>query len=252
MPGATWIGPTGNRNPGAELAVYGFVFHIQQGSEAGSEAWQKNPASQVSTHFDFPRAGGIRQLVDTADKAWAQAAGNAHWVSGEFEGRTGQPLTLAQHDAAAQVCAWLARIYGVRLRVCADPLSVGSVAQGGLTWHSAGGASWGGHPDCPGAPIISQIAGVADKATHLLGGRSMDETERTARNSDTYLWHLSQDEPTIPGILDNSGNVEPPLANKLHEHLVAIDKTLAQVLAKLAANASAHDIAAELVAQLRP
>jgi hypothetical protein len=171
MPGALWIGPTGNRNPGAESTVYGLVLHIQQGTEAGTEAWQRNTASAtpVSSHFLAPKAGGVRQMVDTADKAWCQAAGNAHWISVECEGRAGEQLTPGQVLACAQILAWLHGVYGVPLRTADDP-GAASVAAGGLIYHSAGGAAWGNHPDCPGQPIINQRPAIIAQAASITGG----------------------------------------------------------------------------------
>lgn len=168
MPGAVWIGPTVNEDPGAELAVYGLILHIQQGTEAGTEAWERNPLSEVSSHFLAPRAGGVRQMVDTADKAWCQVDGNSHWISVECEGYSGQPLTPAQVEAAAQILAWLHTVYGVPLTPANDP-SPGSVAHGGLGYHAMGGSSWGGHYDCPGAPVINQRPAICARAAQLAG-----------------------------------------------------------------------------------
>ncbi|MFL5910549.1 MAG: N-acetylmuramoyl-L-alanine amidase, partial [Gaiellaceae bacterium] len=71
MPGATYIGPTPNKRVDGMVEVRGLVLHIQQGTEQGSEAWFKNPASQASSHFLNPKMGSLRQLVDTKDRAWA-------------------------------------------------------------------------------------------------------------------------------------------------------------------------------------
>lgn len=163
MPGAQWIGPTTNRTPGGMVAVRGLVLHIQQGYESGSEAWFKNPAAQASAHFLNPKSGGLRQLVDTADRAWAEAGGNAYWVSVENEGFVPDALTASQLENCAQLLAWLHKTYAVPLQSTDDP--TGS----GLGWHGMGGDAWGGHPDCPGDAIKAQRPDIIARAHTILG-----------------------------------------------------------------------------------
>lgn len=162
MPGATWIGPTPNMHPGGMTDHHGLVLHIQQGTEQGSEAWFKNPASQASAHFLNPKAGGLRQLVDTADRAWAEMAGNYHWVSVENEGLSGQSLTASQVENLAHLVVWLHVVHGMPLRSTDDPNG------SGLGWHGMGGAAWGGHYDCPGDPIKAQRAAILARANELI------------------------------------------------------------------------------------
>jgi hypothetical protein len=163
MATATWIGPTVNRNPGAMGTIAGLVLHIQQGYEAGSEAWFKNPASKASAHFLNPKSGPLQQLVDTADKAWAQAAGNTHWISVENEGFVPDALTGNQVENAAGLLAWLHMTDNVPLQSTDDP------AGRGLGWHGMGGTAWGGHPDCPGNAIKSQRSVIIIRAQAILG-----------------------------------------------------------------------------------
>jgi len=163
---AEWIGPTQNRYPGGMGAVAGVVLHIQDGSEAGTEAWQRNPSAQVSSHFLAPRAGGLKQMVDTRDAAWAEVSGNLRWISIENEGYGGQPLTDGQIEACAKVLARAHVVYGVPLQPCDDPLLPGAA---GLTGHGKGGAAWGGHYDCPGNPVLAQRAAIIERAATLLG-----------------------------------------------------------------------------------
>ncbi|MFF5029257.1 N-acetylmuramoyl-L-alanine amidase [Streptomyces collinus] len=163
MPGATYIGPTQNRTPDGMVEVRGLVLHIQQGNETGSEAWFKNPASQASSHFLNPKKGGLRQLVDTADRAWAEAAGNAHWVSIENEGFVPDALTASQVENAAQLLAWLHKTHGVPLQSTDDP------SGRGLGWHGMGGAAWGGHDGCPGDAIKAQRGAIIARADQILG-----------------------------------------------------------------------------------
>ncbi|MER6533026.1 peptidoglycan-binding protein [Streptomyces sp900105755] len=163
MPGATFIGPTPNERVDGMVEVRGLVLHIQQGTEAGSEAWFKNPKSQASSHFMNPKTGNLRQLVDTKDRAWAEADGNAHWISIENEGYAGDTLTASQLENAARLLAWLHTRYAVPLQSTDDPTGKG------LGWHGMGGAAWGGHTGCPGDPIKAQRAAIITRAKAILG-----------------------------------------------------------------------------------
>jgi hypothetical protein len=145
------------------VEVRGLVLHIQQGTEAGSESWFKNPASQASSHFLNPKTGGLRQLVDTKDRAWAEADGNAHWVSIENEGFVPAALTASQVENAAQLLAWLHKTYQVPLQSTDDPNGKG------LGWHGMGGAAWGGHTGCPGDAIKAQRPAIIARAKAILG-----------------------------------------------------------------------------------
>jgi hypothetical protein len=142
--------------------IVGVVVHIQQGTEAGTEAWQNNPASQVSSHFLSPKVGRGRQMVDTQDKAWAEATGNSHWLSVENEGLTGQALTPDQVEFNAQVLAKAHVVYNVPLQVSNGP------DVPGLCHHSAGGIPWGNHPDCPGPPVIAQKPAIVARAQQIV------------------------------------------------------------------------------------
>jgi hypothetical protein len=252
MPAATWIGPTDNRTPAGESTVYGLVLHIQQGTEAGTEAWQRNPASQVSSHFLAPLGGGLRQMVDTADKAWCEVAGNAHWVSVEIEGRSGDHLTPAQAIACAQLLAWLHQTHGVPLRVADDP-AAGSVTAGGLIYHAAGGIAWGNHPDCPGQPIIDARPELVAQAVAIAAGGTMTDldysgnwprpravADRPARIELDDVWCGEQG---LPGPYGPSKSARSLQLDRIEAALTA----LGQQLAKLPGPASARDIAAELI-----
>lgn len=162
MPNTEWIGPTSNRTAGGMIEVHGLVLHVQQGSEAGSEAWFKNVESQASAHFLNPKSGRLQQLVDTADRAWAQAAGNPYWISVENEGVAPAYLTASQVDNVAQLLAWLHQAYAVPIVTSMDTMGRG------LAYHGMGGAAWGNHPGCPGAGILGQRGGILTRAQDLV------------------------------------------------------------------------------------
>ena len=151
---ATWRGEVPNRTAGGMGRIVGVVLHVMEGTLNGSDAWFHNPSAQASSHFGTGKDGRIFQWVDTADKAWAQAAGNPSYISIENEGRSGEALTDAQLKAAASIMAWAHRTHGVPLQPADSP------GAAGLGWHGMGGQAWGGHVSCPGDPIKNQRAAI--------------------------------------------------------------------------------------------
>jgi hypothetical protein len=128
------------------------------GTEAGTESWFKNRAAQASSHFLNPRSGALRQLIDTSDRAWAQADGNFHWLSVENEGLGGDSLTNSQLTNLGNLFRWVSQQYNIPIQATDDPNGYG------LGWHGMGGRAWGNHPDCPGNAVLAQrgtILGLA-------------------------------------------------------------------------------------------
>lgn len=165
--GAAWKGEIPNRTPGGMGNVIGVVLHIMEGTLDGSDAWFRNPNAQASAHFGVGKDGRIYQWVDTADKAWAQAAGNSDYISIENEGHSGDTLTPPQLSSVAAVVAWVHQTNGVPLHLADVP------GAAGLGWHGMGGAAWGGHLFCPGNPIVDQRIAILGKASGgAIGGVS--------------------------------------------------------------------------------
>lgn len=164
-PFAVWRGPIANANRGGMIRpLLGLVLHIEEGTETGTDAWFHNPGAQASAHFGNPKSGPLDQWVDTDDKAWAEVDGNARWISVEHEGNSGDELTNSQLNNDAQLLAWLHATEGVPLAMSNTPLS----NTPGLTFHAAGGATWGDHPDCPGFPIAAARPAIITSAARLL------------------------------------------------------------------------------------
>ena len=170
---AQWVGPTPNVS-GPMSQQRGMVLHVMQGSLVGSIAWGKNPASQVSFHFGTSKAGACQQLVDTDVTAWTQGGGNGSWVSVENEDFSGNPLNAAQLENVAQLYARGVREYSWPYTLADSPTGRG------LGYHAMGGAAWGGHFDCPGAPIIAQRQAILDRARKINQEPSPTEDEMTA------------------------------------------------------------------------
>ena len=169
---AAWRGPAANnfgdgdyveREPADALTeVRGLVVHIADGTFAGTISWERNPASNVSSHFVAAKDGRLAQMVDTHDRAWTQRTGNSRWLSVECEGYGGQTLTSAQLDALARLLAEAHRRHGV-------PLQVTSSSSGRGLGHHSMDPDWG-HQSCPGAPIIAQKAEIVARAQRIING----------------------------------------------------------------------------------
>jgi hypothetical protein len=152
MPGALWV-PVRNFTPGARaFPPQGLVLHIAQSrSAAGTLSWMNNPHSDVSSHWVVDKDGTLYQAVSALDRAWCQMAGNAHWWSVENIGYAGEQLTDAQLAKCALILCWLHQQFGTPMQPTDDPTN-----GFGLGWHGMGGNAWGGHPGCPGDPIVAQ------------------------------------------------------------------------------------------------
>lgn len=191
MPGATWR-PVPNCTKDGQDSVQGVVLHIMEGTLDGSDSWFRNPTAQASAHFGVGRDGRIYQWVDTADRAWAQVAGNRMWLSIEHEGHTGDSLTPVQLAATARVVAWMHDVHSVPL------IAVDSPSGHGIGWHGMGGAAWGGHTACPGDPIKAQRADIIAAAGG--GTPPSKETDMALTDADVEkVLATRMDDPTKPG-----------------------------------------------------
>jgi len=192
-----------------------------EGTLDGSDSWFRNPAAQASAHFGVGKDGRIYQWVDTRDKAWHCAAGNANWIGIEHEGHSGDTLTAAQLAATARIVAWAHKTHGVPLQ------ATDSTGGRGIGWHGMGGAAWGGHYDCPGNPIKNQRAAIiaAAKGGSVPDEEDDDMSERISVSASKKItipadgaWHnltfdtVSQDsggarpaKGDLPGIINHKG-----------------------------------------------
>jgi hypothetical protein len=240
MPGATWR-PVPNCTTGGQEAVYGVVLHIMEGTLDGSDAWFRNPAAQASSHFGVGRDGRICQWVDTADRAWAQSAGNRTWLSIEHEGHSGDSLTPAQLAATGRIVAWAHTAHGVPLQ------PTDSVTGRGIGWHGMGGAAWGGHVNCPGDPIKAQRAAIIAAAK---GGTEEDTTMPLTTADTTAIRTVVREELQALLTTRYPSVADPAHSLYLRDHLrgegvaalirtqaapVLTDAQLAQLAAKVAA-----------------
>jgi hypothetical protein len=162
-PGAEWRPISVNYRSGGNTPTLQ-ITHIMQGTLAGSDSWFRNPAAQVSAHFGIGRSGEVIQWVDTSDTAWHAMAANDRSIGVEHEGDSGETLTAAQMEADAKLFAWATEHHDI-------PLSLAHAPSGsGLAYHALGAASWGGHLQCPGRPIIAQLPAILKLAQQIRQG----------------------------------------------------------------------------------
>lgn len=160
---ATWQGPTPN-TAGTITEHRYVVLHIAEGSYEGTIAWQRNPKSNVSSHFVVSKEGRIAQMLDTAAKSWAQRQGNPYSISVECEGWSGHPLTADQIEACARIVAKAHLVHGVPLQL------TDRVGRHGLGHHSMGfesGVDWG-HQFCPGNWVKAQKSQILAWAVQMV------------------------------------------------------------------------------------
>lgn len=132
----------------------GLVLHVIEGSLSAADSAFHNPSWRASAHFGIGNDGRLVQWVDTADKAWAEVAGNPDYHSVETEGWDTMGLTVAQTATLARLYRWGHDTFGWPYELADVP------GQRGLAWHGMGGDAWGGHFGCPGTTRRQQRAGV--------------------------------------------------------------------------------------------
>lgn len=241
MPGATWHAVR-NYTSGGQDEVRGVVVHIMAGTLEGSQAWFNNPTAQASSHFGTGKAGALRQWVDTADRAWAQAAGNRTWISVENEGFGGDVLTDAQLNDNAAVLAWAHETEGVPLRLASGP------GDRGLGYHAMGGSGWGGHTSCPGPRIVMQLPEIVARAKRLVAGPTNENEDDMALNAADVTRILTTD-----GIVPAPSNAPDAKTNKfwtVSSHLATTTAAVRSIQASQTAQSKQIDALTKAVATL--
>lgn len=164
MPGVPFVASPNFRPGGVTRPPRGLVLHIAAGTYQGTIGWQHNAISQVSSYFVNAKDGRLTQCVDLDDRAWTESAGNAEWIGIEHEGVAGDSLTPEQIANDARIYAFLVATWpGLKVQITDDPIN-----GQGLGWHGMGGNAWGGHPGCPGAPIVAQRPQIISATLRLI------------------------------------------------------------------------------------
>lgn len=132
------------------------IFVVQHrwggGSLPGVEDWFKNPADDASAHLVYAGetgkyAGKCAQMVKIEDKAWTQAAYNAHCISIESADAIWQGKDPEGFARLARITAFLCEHYKIPARSVSPPMIHNGAA--GCCRHGDLGALGGGHPNCP-------------------------------------------------------------------------------------------------------
>lgn len=156
----------------------GLIVHSQQGNNSPHD-WFDRDGSRSSSTFWIAKKGRLEQYVDVdSEYAWAQGTGNDEYLSVEFEGYVGEPLTDAQMATAAQLYEWGARTRGWRYQLAERP------GQKGLGWHGMGAKVGWGHPDCPGIIRRTQRATILDRAAAISRGRDALKAPATTTSTE--------------------------------------------------------------------
>lgn len=212
----------------------GLVIHIAEGTYAGTNAWEKNPASDISSHWVLAKDGRCTQMVDTDDRPWTQGDGNSEWLSVECEGYSGEYLTDGQIMVLARLLAKAHQVYGVPLQLADSPYGYG------LGWHGMGGADWGGHYSCPGDEIISQRPEIISLAIEIVNGGTMSLTAEEARklqaiDNSWYLTAVDESVISYPNPQGGTGTVTNQLKRRtelIRSELAAVASDVAELMAR--------------------
>lgn len=199
----------------------GLIIHIAEGTYAGTNSWEKNPASDISSHWVLAKDGRCTQMVDTDDRPWTQGDGNSQWLSVECEGYSGESLTGAQITVLARLLAKAHQVYGVPLQLADSPYGYG------LGWHGMGGADWGGHYSCPGAEIVAQRPEIINAAIDIINGGTVSltpEEHRLLQCADNYNYHIACDLDVVsfPNQEGGTGTVNNQLKLRTERILAAV------------------------------
>lgn len=163
-----WM-PSPNNSGRGGSAITQVTFHTTEGAQTGESLgnWVCDPASQVSYHsaVDNTEPGVVFRYVDTANKAWAQAAGNPFACSVAFCTPSGaasgwnsskwlsMPWML---DNAAAIAKTFCNLHGIPVKKLNN--SQAQNGERGISQHLNGGSAWSNHSDCgSGFPIDDMI-----------------------------------------------------------------------------------------------
>ena len=151
------------------------TLHIMVGYLAGTDSTFASQSSRASAHYGIGATGEIHQYVSELDGSYSDAnyASNNSTISIEHEGgMAGIPVTDAEVEASARLCADIARRYGWK-----------------TLWHDASGNRHGNivlhrevpgtdHYGCPDRCVNAlPVDRIITRANELLGGAEMALTD---------------------------------------------------------------------------
>jgi len=108
------------------------VIHIMEGTLAGTDAWFKNTASQVSAHYGIGKNGEIHQYVKESDAAWhagrksanapfhlvqerPRVNPNKYTIGIEHEGRADDEWSSEMYAASAALITDICNRWGIQV-----------------------------------------------------------------------------------------------------------------------------------------
>jgi len=245
---------------GAMSGHRGAVAHHAEGTYSGTISWQMNPDQRYSdgtsvttssTWIVGKNTGEIAQMVDTDEIAWCQRSGSRDWLSIEYAGYHGDPLTAWQIEATALILVRLHEAYGIPIQVANDP------SGRGLGHHSMDrewlGEEWG-HEDCPGDKTIAQKPAIVARALDILNGDDMADlaahevVNALANGSIDKGYVTGKEAPGTPGY---GLHVAEHNLRTLGDKLTGIAAAVDELQSRPPVQAAPVDVAA-LAAALRP
>ena len=169
------------------------IAHISEGPRTAStkgwfETYPKKDKNGVvlpenkqyaGAHFGIEKDGRIEQFVDTQYICWGAGRANVHAIHVENVGYPNERLSVSQVVMLGNILAWANRTHGVALELnyplafSSDSPNVAPISSdwykpldSGLGFH----AQYGGHPQCPGLGIVSQLPEVLKVAKDIVSG----------------------------------------------------------------------------------
>lgn len=235
-------------------SVNHITLHIMVGRLAGTDSCFQRSSFGAASHYGVGGDGTIYQWVDESNGSWADAnwQSDCSGVTIEHEGgMAGVPVTDAEVEASAKLCADIAKRYGwPSLTHDASGNRTGNV----VLHREVPGTDHYGCPDrCTNALPVDRII---NRANELLGGDNMNAedvwnfdqngvkmrdrmqgTDAAANAAKTEIFRLSQwDKKTHASPLGNLV-AEMPIQGgaKLGDRVAGIDSKTSQLITQVSA-----------------
>lgn len=200
---ALWRGSPNHYDGRRGCSVTHITLHIMVGRLAGTDSCFQRASFSASSTYGIGSTGLTYQWVDEADGAWADAdwRSDCSGISIEHEGgMAGVPVTDAEIEASARLCADIARRYG-----WASLWHDASGNRAGNVWlhREVPGTDHYGCPDrCVNALPVDRII---NRANELLGGDMP-----TAQEIAAAVWEYKYKDSPAGGNMFNLLSYELP------------------------------------------
>lgn len=217
---ALWRGSPNHYDGRRGCSVTHITLHIMVGRLAGTDSCFQRASFSASSTYGIGSTGLTYQWVDEADGAWADAdwRSDCSGISIEHEGgMAGVPVTDAEIEASARLCADIARRYG-----WASLWHDASGNRAGNVWlhREVPGTDHYGCPDrCVNALPVDRII---NRANELLGGDMP-----TAQEIAAAVWEYKYKDSPAGGNMYNALNGTAGNVNALKTQLAALQTQVA-------------------------